>query len=73
MTQPIRQPLPFSKPIDTAALAKRMQVKVTTLAEELEKAVVDPSVSTQELFLKNFENTVNDVKSIIEQCNQIRD
>jgi hypothetical protein len=74
MTQPIgsspHTPAPAST--NVPALAQQMRIQASLLAEQLQKALDDPSLSEQASFLKEVANNGSQLNQTVEQANLIR-
>ncbi|MBS0605064.1 MAG: hypothetical protein JSS60_08550 [Verrucomicrobia bacterium] len=79
MTTPIGGPSP-SQPLPQASsaspnvpqLAQQMQTQATILAEQLQKALDDPSLSTQPSFLQEVTSNGNHLNQTVEQAILVR-
>jgi hypothetical protein len=63
---PLQPPVPST--LNVPLLSKQMQSQASTLADQLQKIVVDPSLSTQESFLHEFTENGNQLNQTVEQA-----
>lgn len=68
---PSPHPHPGSVP-NVTALSQEMQKQVLTLADQLQKVLDDPSLTTQKTFLSEFAHNATTLNQTVEQALLVR-
>lgn len=70
---PISQPFtPMQAGADVPVLAKQMKEQVTSMADQLQKLMEDPSLASHSSFLDEFVKNASKLNQTVDQANTLR-